>query len=288
MKAYKRILALALVLALAMSLAACGTFETKLMRAARKMQDTESLHMDMDVSFEIALGMLGSNVNMDFSLAVASDMFTDPLLAKMETTMSSMGESGHILSYAEKTDENYTLYVSADNGATWQNQSVSLDQLPSQLNASTAMQQIGLFADSAHSFQEVGTEKINGSDAKRYDGLIEGSAVSKALELSGVLEAFSSQFGAEIDLNEMESGSIPASLWIDAKTGYIVRYDLDMTEIMALVMKNVLASTMESAGLEDMEDLISGIELRACTASVTLSQFNEIEVFQIPDEAKTA
>ena len=288
MKAYKRILALALVLALAMSLAACGTFETKLMRAARKMQDTESLHMDMDVSFEIALGMLGSNVNMDFSLAVASDMFTDPLLAKMETTMSSMGESGHILSYAEKTDENYTLYVSADNGATWQNQSVSLDQLPSQLNASTAMQQIGLFADSAHSFQEVGTEKINGSDAKRYDGLIEGSAVSKALELSGVLEAFSSQFGAEIDLNEMESGSIPASLWIDAKTGYIVRYDLDMTEIMALVMKNVLASTMESAGLEDMEDLISGIELRACTASVTLSQFNEIEEFQIPDEAKTA
>ena len=288
MKMWKRLFAMILTLAMALSLSACGSFEARVARAAKKLQSTKSMHMDMSVSFDIALSMLGQELGIDFDMDVESDMFMDPLQAKMIMTMNSMGESSSILSYAEKNDESYTLYVSADDGTTWQKRSVDVSELPAQLNASNAMDQLSLFIESAQSFQEVGTEQINGSDAVRYDGTLKGEAVAKAMELSGILDTFSSQFGGELDLSAFDDSSIPASIWIDTKSGYIVRYDLDMTEIMGQVLKTMLSSTMESAGLADMSELVNGVELNNCLASVVLSQFNAVEPFQIPEEAREA
>ena len=98
----------------------------------------------------------------------------------------------------------------------------------------------------------------------------------------------SQQFEIDIDLSGFEDGSIPVSIWIDNNSGYIVRYDMDMSDIMSQVLKSVLRSMMQEAGLEDVEDLVSGVEMNGFVASVVYSRFDEIEAFQIPESAKAA
>ena len=288
MKTAKKILSLLLIAVTALTVTGCSSFETKMVRAVKKMQELESLHMDMSSSYNIGINLLGDSGNIDFAMDISSDMFTKSDLARIETKVSAVGTYVTWLSYVEKSDSDYTVYLTLDDGQSWQKQSFSLDQLPIQLNTANSMQQIELFIDSAQTFQEVGSEPVNGSDATRFDGILEGAAIKEAIELSGLLDVLSQQFEIDIDLSGFEDGSIPVSIWIDNNSGYIVRYDMDMSDIMSQVLKSVLRSMMQEAGLEDVEDLVSGVEMNGFVASVVYSRFDEIEPFQIPESAKAA
>ena len=57
MKNVKKMLAILLVLAMALSLAACG-FETKMAIAAKKMEKLESYRMDMDMDMALSMSLL--------------------------------------------------------------------------------------------------------------------------------------------------------------------------------------------------------------------------------------
>ena len=287
MNKMKKLLALMLAAVMALSLAACNnSFEAKLAKAVKKANDVKSMHMDMDMNIAMSLSLMGESLDMDMSMEMGMDFQKEPMLAKMEAAISMMGMTKTILSYIERNGDGYTMYMSED-GSFWIKEDVDADEVPSQVDG-MGVEQLQLFLDCAKNFQEVGEETVNGSTATRYDGVIDGAYVAQAMEMTGALDMLDESLGAGLDIDGMEDlGGIPTSLWIDKKSGMIVRYDMDMTEIMGALTEGMMDAIMKEAGLGDF-GLSFSLEISDVTVSATLSNFDQVGEIVIPDAAKAA
>lgn len=281
MKKIKKIAALTVAAAMLLCLTACGSFETKVAKAVKAMSQVENLHMDMDMQIDMAFKVLGKSADMAVTVDGAMDMQIDPLTAKLDMLLSAKGLSRDLQSYVEKAGDEYKVYISADGGDDWEEKTVSADDAPSQINIVDGMQ---LFVDCASSFKEVGEEKIRGSAATRYDGIITGENVGAAMELTGVGDMLSQSLGTELSEEDFSKlGSIPTSIWIDKDSGMVVRYDMDLTQVMQDVLPGILGEALGSFGLSGLSDKLS---VNGVTVSIVLSRFNKVGEVTIPDEVR--
>ncbi len=281
MKKIKKIAALTVAAAMMLCLTACGSFETKAPKAVKAMSQVENLHMDMDMQIDMAFKVLGKSADMAVTVDGAMDMQIDPLTAKLDMLLSAKGLSRDLQSYVEKAGDEYKVYISADGGDDWEEKTVSADDAPSQINIVDGMQ---LFVDCASSFKEVGEEKIRGSAATRYDGIITGENVGAAMELTGVGDMLSQSLGTELSEEDFSKlGSIPTSIWIDKDSGMVVRYDMDLTQVMQDVLPGILGEALGSFGLSGLSDKLS---VNGVTVSIVLSRFNKVGEVTIPDEVR--
>ena len=284
MKKTARIIALILLAAMLLCLTGCGSFETKMAKAVKKMSALQSVHMDMDMHMDFSMTMLGESLDLDAKMVSGIDMQTEPLRARMEMGMEVLGANMDMLMYMEQNGEEYTTYVSADGGASWESESITAEEAKSQTG--DVSENLKIFIDCAKSFQEAGTETVNGSAATRYDGQITGDSLESALELSGAKEMLGEGLGTELSADAFTGlESIPCSVWIDNKSGMVVRYDMDMGAVMQSLMKDMMDEVLASQGLEGL-----GVEMefREVTVSVILSQFDAVGEIVIPDSAKAA
>lgn len=291
MKIIKKTIGFLLAAAMLLSLAACGSFETRMAGAINKMQKLDSLHMDVDMEIGMTMSMPFLNVDSDLSISMKGgvDTVKEPAVTKMDLTVSAADLKIPVLYYIEKDGESYIIYISTDGGKSWDKETATLDELPAQAQTGNTLEQIGFFLQCAKTFGEAGTETVNGSEARRYDGVIEGEYVQQAVEMSGILDTLAESM--ELDLGNVDlsaSGSIPASIWIDNKSGMIVRYDMDLTSVMNGVMSMMLEQMLASYGLETAGDFGVSIKLTSAVISVTLSEFNSVGEIVIPDAAKAA
>ncbi len=284
MKKGKRILAIALLAALVLCLVGCGSFETRMAKAAKKMSSLQTYHVDLDMQISMSMALLGQSVDMDIAMQSAMDAQSDPMRCKMDMTLNAMGMNQQVLGYFEKDGEEYISYASADGGTTWEKKTVTAEDLPVQ--SEKMGENIQIFIECAESFQEVGKEEINGSAATRYDGEISGESVQAAMDISGTWEILSQSMGTEIDESAFSDlGSIPCSIWIDDKSGMVVRYDMDMTEIMQSMAEEMISQTLASIGADGIE---VELDIAQVTVSAVMSQFDQVGEIVIPDEAKAA
>ena len=292
MKKIKKLLAILLVFAMALSLAACG-FEARMAKAAKKMEKLESYCMDLDLDMALSMSLLGQSMNLDMGMQGTADVNTKPLVMKMDVDMSTMGESIQMLSYAEKTDAGYVTYISPDGGDTWAKQTVDSDKMP-QMGATA---NFALLFKLIGKFEKTGTETVRGSEATVYSGTVEGEDIAQMVEMSGVMDTLSESM--DVDLEELgveldKLGSIPTTISLDNKTGYIVRYTMDMTELMQnlmpVLMDQVMDSVAEETGLEGLDLSALGLKLDVSKTmvSVELYDFDAVGVVEIPAEAREA
>ena len=284
MKKTARIIALILLAAMLLSLTGCGSFETKMARAAKKMSSLQSVHMDMDMHMDFSMSMLGESLDLDANMKSGIDMQTEPLRAKMEIGMEVLGANMEMLMYMEQNGEEYTAYVSADEGASWERESITAEEAKSQTG--DVGENLKIFIDCAKSFQEAGTETVNGAEATRYDGVITGDSLESALELSGAKEMLGEGLGAKLSADAFTGlESIPCSVWIDNKSGMVVRYDMDMSAVMQSMMKELMEGILAEQGLAGLG---MEMELREVTVSAVLSQFDAVGEIIIPDNARAS
>ena len=284
MKKTARIIALVLLAAMLLSLTGCGSFETKMAKAAKKMAGLQSVHMDMDMHMDFSMSFLGESLDLDMNMDGRIDMQTQPLRARIEMGMALLDANLDMLMYMEQNGGEYTAYVSADNGATWETESMTAEEAISQTGDLT--ENLKIFINCAKSFQEAGKETVNGAEATRFDGEITGDSLESALELSGAKEMLGEGLGAKLSADAFTGlESIPCSVWIDNKSGMVVRYDMDMAGVMQTLMKDMMDQVFAAQGLAglDME-----MDFREVTVSVVLSQFDAVGEIVIPDNAKAA
>ena len=284
MKKTARIIALMLAAVMLLSLTGCGSFETRMAKAAKKMAALQSVHMDMDMHMAFSMSFLGESLDLDMNMDGSIDMRTQPLRAKIEMGMALLDANLDMLMYLEQNGGEYTAYVSADKGASWERESMTAEEAAAQTGDLT--ENLKIFIDCAKSFQEAGQETVNGAEATRYDGELTGESLESALELSGAKEMLGEGLGAKLSADAFTGlESIPCSVWIDNKSGMVVRYDMDMGAVMQSLMKDMMDEVLASQGLEGL-----GVEMefREVTVSVILSQFDAVGEIVIPDSAKAA
>ena len=232
MKKAKRILVFAILAAMLLSLCGCGMFRTRVAKAAIKMSKLESLHADVEMQIGMGISVLGQDVNADADVTGGVDIQRDPERVYVNMTAEVAGSEQNLLLYAVGRDGGADVYSSADGGESWTKGSIENDD-SSKSSKADGKSLFLLRSESAASFTEYGKEKVNGSDAIRYNGKITSDELRQALELANAKQSLEESLDVELDDDAFaDLGDVPVSIWIDVKSGMIVRVEMDMSDVM--------------------------------------------------------
>lgn len=295
MKKTKRALAALSALTLTLSLTACGggqqstgdsgtdamTPAERVAAAEEKMSALTSLSIDMAQDIGMSFAMADQSQELNMSTKMQMDVIQEPLKAK-GTMQIDMGEElggvQDVELYIMTEDDTANVYMQM-NGQ-WIKQSVTEAEL-GQYDAADSLE---LYLDSAADFAEAGTEQVGGADATKFTGVIKGDKLYDVIEESGVLSSLG-QTGTDVSEDAIKSmlselGDLPMSVWINAD-GYPVQYEMDMSQMIDSILQKALE--MEGAADQGMTMTVSKAAM-----SLTCSNFNAVEDFELPAEAQNA
>lgn len=274
MKKAKRILVFAILAAMLLSLCGCGMFRTHVAKAAIKMSKLESLHADIEMQIGMGISLLGQDVNADAAITGGADIQRDPERVYVNMNAEVAGFEQNLLFYGVGRDDGFDVYSSVDSGDSWTKGSVEDDD-SSKSSKADGKSVFLLLSDSAASFKEYGKEKVNGSDAIRYNGKITSDELRQALELANAKQALEESLDVELDDDVFEDlGDVPVYIWIDVKSGMIVRVEMDMSDVMQGLVPVIADKAMEKT------DVGIGVNTKVyeVTVSITLSEFDAVQV----------
>lgn len=274
MKKAKRILVFAMLAAMLLSLCGCGMFRTRVAKAAVKMSKLESLHADVDMQVGMGISVLGQDVNADAAIMGGVDIQRSPERLYADLAAEVEGFEQDLLIYGVGRDGGADVYSSADSGESWTKDSIEDDD-SSKNSKADGKSLFLLLSESAASFKEYGKEKVNGSDAIRYNGKITSDELRQALELANAKQALEESLDVELDDDVFEDlGDVPVSIWIDVKSGMIVRVEMDMSDVMQGLVPVLVDKAMEKT------DVGIGVNTKVyeVTVSITLSEFDAVQV----------
>lgn len=274
MKKAKRILVFAILAAMLLSLCGCGMFRTRVAKAAIKMSKLDSLHADVEMQIGMGISLLGQDVNADAAITGGADIQRDPERVYVNLMAEVAGFEQNLLFYGVGRDDGFDVYSSVDSGDSWTKGSVENDD-SSKSSKADGKSVFLLLSDSAASFKEYGKEKVNGSDAIRYNGKITSDELRQALELANAKQALEESLDVELDDDVFEDlGDVPVSIWIDVKSDMIVRIEMDMSDVMQGLVPVLVDKAMEKT------DIGIGVNTKVyeVTVSITLSEFDAVQV----------
>ena len=257
-----------------LSLCGCGMFRTHVAKAAIKMSKLDSLHADIEMQIGMGISVLGQDVNADAAITGGADIQRDPERVYVNLMAEVAGFEQNLLFYGVGRDGGFDVYSSADSGDSWTKDSIENDD-SSKNSKADGKSLFLLLSDSAASFKEYGKEKVNGSDAIRYNGKITSDELRQALELADVKQSLEESLDVELDDDVFEDlGDVPVSIWIDVKSGMIVRIEMDMSDVMQGLVPVLVDKAMEKA------DVGIGVNTKVyeVTVSITLSEFDAVQV----------
>lgn len=271
-------MALGLALVMLISLTACGggSSTEDVMKAAQEaLNEVTSMRYDMSMDMTLSAG--GQTIESNTSGVIAYN--AEPLAMEMKMTMD-MGAQGQfdMFMYVSQEDDNLVMYMS--DGTNWGKQTLADAAQLEQYNAQDSM---GIYLENIDSFQEAGTEQVNGSDAIKYEGVIANDALNEVMAASGMEEQL-----AQYGLTEEEAaaiyqdlGDLPVAIWIAKESNLPVKYEMDMTAMMQNIMTKMFENM--DVATEDMDFTVDNMFI-----SMTLYDFNNVGEIEIPEEAKAA
>ena len=271
----KKYTAMLLALCAALNLTACGgSGKDPLAAAMENMSKVES----MDAKMVMEMDMTAGDQTLETVTTIDTSLFTEPMRMKVDMTMDMSGYGDASMEiYAEEAEDG-TLVMYQYDGMDWSTQNVTTDDLV-QYDVSGSMD---AYIASASDFKQEGAEQVGGVSAYKYTGVITGDSMQDVMMSSGALDSLGTQMNMdEAQMEELLSGDIAVTLWIDEENLYPVQYDMDMTEVMDGLMGKIL----EAAG-DDAAGLTMSIP--KMTISMTCGNFNSATDFTIPEEAKNA
>lgn len=293
MKTWKKLSALLLSLLLL-----CGlTVPAFALEASKETlalyQAVESFRMDFESDIEMSMNVMGESMDMDIDIEGKTDYIVDPEHARMTLNIDMMDTEQESLVYYEKVEDGYRMIVSSDEGETWTEQLVDAGDLPS--GASLPIELLAKLTDLREVLPETGNGKIKGTAVTVYSGALTGKDASDILASSGTLSMLENSFDMDLgELNTDDLGSLPVSIAVDNKTGYLMQYDLDITEmeqnLMNRMMRSLLSSELEGEDLPEDLDLSEylSVEVGRAVTSTILYDYNQVEEFNMPEVEASA
>lgn len=225
----------------------------------------------------------------NYAYLAYSEMEMD--LISGEDAQMRTGAKAFVSFDSEQTEQITASYIVPENGgyaeylydgAEWTKFTVEQSDALAGLSADSVA---ATFFTENVAFGKSGEETVNGIKALRYDGRLGGENLVGMLDANGLLGSISS-----MSANQQESirknlvkdlDDIVISVWIDEASGYPVRVELNMGDMM----KELNDSIAKSLGNKESE---TQLEASVYTISMSLSNFNAVEDLVLPAEAASA
>lgn len=280
MKWSKRIFATAAAMMLAISATGCNngggaSVEELITKAQNTMATVESMTaemtMDMDISMEDETIKTTTKANIQTQqnpLKMQIDTVTQINMTELDNMEQKMQMFG------EEKDGELIVYTNMEGN--WFKQSMPLDGLQQY----SAEENMKLYLDNISSFKKAGGDTINGKSTTKIEGVISGDAMKEAIVDSGIGSAAASFGVTEEDMEAVYSDmqDLPVALWIDEE-GYVLKYELDMKDMMQKMMDYTMSTLAEQMGMEIKLDVTKTL------IAMTCDNFNEVNEIAIPEEA---
>ena len=208
---------------------------------------------------------------------LAIDFSRDEQPAYMNAYWSK--ESGQLINYL------YSIYNDPDRkNATWLQDKLNENQEASSLNQLDPRYVVGFFLEGMTDVKVAGEEKLGEAKAQKVSGVIRGAALEVALKDSALMSNLNYDVMAKLDeIPEAyeAAGDVPVTVWIDQKSGYPLKVEVDLTE----GAKAMIPKMLELSGSRVTDD---SPQYSVCTLSVELSQFDQLPPLSVPAEALSA
>lgn len=292
MKRKNRLFAMLLALAMVLTLAACGGGDENKDGAKDPAGDTKepaaqadpleearkvmAAAKSMDAAMVMEMNLTAGGQAMVTTTTMAMSMFTDPLKMQVEVEMD-MGELGSqaMSIYADTNDEGKMMMYLYD-GTTWYAQEGTEADIAG-YNLSGTLEG---YVDSTSNFAQSGEETVDGVEAYKYTGTVEGAELREVLESSSALDSLSSLGLTAEQTEELMNGldAITVSMWISKADYCPVRYEMDMTGTMQSLFTKLAESVEGGDSLTYDKMLIT----------MTVSNLDNATDFTVPEEAKNA
>lgn len=264
----KKFLAVLLVVAMTLSLCACGgskkmSPEDVLKATSENMNkfDSTGFHMNMEMGLNV------QGMDMAVKVAASGECIKEPMTMHMNMSMEAAMMAMKMEMYAQNTDEGSVSYVGMDMGSGM--------QWGKQVGEAVPEMPMDGMADLLHFYtdlKEVGKEKINGVETTQYDAKITGKNLKNVLEAMSKLSGESAGDAAAIFEKLGDDASASVSFFIDTKNMVMAECRMDLTELI-----QPLVNAEEMGG-----------EVNKVTISVGYDNFNKIDKIEIPQEALNA
>ena len=288
MKMMKRISAVICAAALAGSLAACGgggggDAGTAVTDAAKKASEAKSMEATMVMDMNIKVEAAGQSQEMLVSTTADMVSFMDPvekhkvdMKMLMDIGMGSPEEQTVSMFMVKDADGGYVLCT--DNGmGSWTSSTIATDAA-AQYNPQSSLD---LYVKNADSFKKGAEETINDEKATKYTGVIGKDSIKEVLDASGMGESLG-QFGLDESMDwdtlTASMADMPIAIWIN-EAGYPVKYEMDMTELVNSLFKNLM---------EQMGDAASDYSMSCDTVlmSMVMSNYDAATDFELPEDVQ--
>ena len=290
MKKCKKILAIALVLLMLLSLSACSLSDLPLIKAGLAVAQLNSVHIrpEGELGMSVKLPDFGMNMDVTFTADGEVDYCADPLCFSADLLLNAMDETVRVLAYGEDRNGEFFLSHSEDGGETWAEVSLGKTEdilakmdKASDLNLSDIIDLGKNLGEAFSGFTKVGQETVDGRSAVRYDARF---SIAKAMSTDAAKEAFfkgmaeamkadAAALAELIDVSQLED--MEFSLWVDEADSRIVKVQIDLTAMMhSLVSSGLLDTILASeAGLEGVNFTA---DVSAMRLALTLSNFDGV------------
>ena len=245
--------------------------ETLLEKAQNTMASVESMAAEM--TMEMDMGMNGEVIETTTLANIRTQQEPLKMAMEMSMVMSDGTRIDQMQMYAVEEGGHLHTYMSMAD--MWYAETMELDAM----NQYNAEENMDLYLNNLTDFKSHGQEKINDTDVTMISGVIKGDAMEKAFADSG-MTASAESMGITVEMLEEiydELADLPISLWIDAE-GYVLKYEMDMTEMMQKVMDE----SMKAMGAAETE---LAMDIEKTVISMVCSDFNTVEEIVIPEAA---
>jgi outer membrane lipoprotein-sorting protein len=277
MKKLKSIITVLIAFCLgAMMLSGCSNVTSKtpekiISSAAEKLSKAKSISYDMDMAMTAGSGDTSS---MDITTKMSVDMLLEPMQFQGDLSMD-MGMLGNqtMKIYAETTDDQYSTYLSMDDGSSWMKQTMTKEEFAQFNNGES----IKLYLTLLENITESGTETLNGIETTKFDCTISNKNLVKVLEDSGALSQFGMLGLDEENLKQFYTamGDLPFTIWVDMENELPVRYQFDMGDALQRMMQSIQESDNSAA-------LDTSISITNYTIDMTITGIDNIESIERP------
>lgn len=242
--------------------------------AFAKTEEAQSLHIDLtiDVIMRIVSESLGGIQSMAIKGDLRIDRQKDPEVIRMEGDMETGGQKQSMLLYAEVADDAVVFYQSEDGGKTWKR---AADTLTAFTDPDAILQNWMSFVKT---LDRTGVDTVDGTETTVFTGTLS----SDFLTDSG-LNLLDSMGGMSLDELMRDLDDIPFTVNVDSKTGYVVRYRLDMNDAMQTLMQRYMNQMLAEYG----DGITVEFKIDSAIVEYTISQINAVPAIVIPDEART-
>ncbi len=286
MKCWKNILCLLLCLVLMAGLMGCSSFTTRMASGVQKMAKLQSLHSDSVITAEVTLSIMGQDTPATLKAHILGDHQKEPSLNAFDVELSAMDITEHVLSYLQKTDDGYTLFLSWDEGTTWTKTDLSSSKAeeanaPADSPSLSSGDLIKAALALSTYFEETGSVTLTDSDGivhegTTFEGVIPASLLQEGLALADLSEKLDEDSPLQFKDEYLSLvGDLPVTLVLDKSSNMVLRVEMDLTQALGPLVEQFFRDLM---GDSELLDTAVDLSVDRLTVTTDLSRFDQVTV----------